>query len=202
METSQQPYPSLTPPGAVGGCGTFDMGKRGEPRRQINARWLTSFGDLLTLLLCFFIAVLSLTREGKINQNGELRRQTAFQTPSTPPGTAIAFSGEGPGLQKGDFFLLSRDTFEQESFGGLIKWFAGYETSANSVVDVVGCGKAASAASLMQLQAGIELAFGVAQHVRFTELGISCEELQKRFGFEASEEVVAAIRVRSSEYGR
>lgn len=179
--------------------------------RQSHARWLTSFGDLLTLLLCFFIAVLCLTREDKMNGNSELRRKAAFQTLGSPSGTTFAHTVTEPVSRDGEYFALHRSAFgEPQALGpvrapdgqqALGSWLSDYQASPDSMVEVVSCGAASQESVLMGLQAELEQAFGGQRRVRFSELGIPCSELRARLGLGADQEVVAALRVLRSDYG-
>lgn len=95
-----------------------------------NSNWLVGFGDLLTLILCFFVSVISLSSP-KINQITEIKHESSANYPDSKlesgdnlqlaqDGTEIAFidmSEEG-GLIKRDFekIVFYQDQFEHSSY--------------------------------------------------------------------------------------
>ena len=74
--------------------------------QRASSRWLTSFGDLLTLLLCFFICIVSLSREKQPDRPTRTRLTTwndmdsdallYKQTGKQRGGTGIAPLRDGP----------------------------------------------------------------------------------------------------------
>lgn len=52
--------------------------------------WYLSFGDLLTLLLCFFLVLTPWTRPPKGQNSESLPRFSLFDTPPQNPGTSLA----------------------------------------------------------------------------------------------------------------
>lgn len=74
----------------------------GVQGRSIQSNWMLSFGDLLTLLLCFFLSVLSLSPLNPANENriNVKENQEVIQPKQDQPSVTRSNPGSGTALAK------------------------------------------------------------------------------------------------------
>jgi hypothetical protein len=156
-------------------------------------------GDLLTLLVCFSVAIIISTR-AKNNQRISMLATSELPLSVRPePGTTLAHgSGTGAPRAPGEWFHMSEASVTADSLLELDEWLRTLRGTEQLAVEVLTCGRAREMRFQMKLVARIQGALGAAQALRFSEVGIGCEELRARTPADIREASVLIRLIRKS----
>ena len=167
--------------------------------RQGNAVWLVSFGDLLTLLLGFFITIIAVTREEKVKTFGTLGSAVVSEGTRSGIGTRIASSAVGLGRTPSSrpSFVLTDEHVADPRSDALRSWAAEWIAQGAREFEFTVCQDQYEAGDVARAIAGLaEKQLPPQVAVRFSELGLGCQALRDRAsGLEGASEARVIVQV-------
>lgn len=172
---------------------------RSHTTSQNTAWWMVVLGDLLTLLVCFSVAIIVSTQAKKESDINTLITSTLPQSVQPEPGTKLAL-GDGSAVPTtpGEWFHMSETAVSDGSFMALDEWLRTLRGTEQLMVEVLTCGRASETRYQMELVARVQGALTSAQALRFSEVGIGCEELRARAPADMPEAAVLVRLIRKS----
>jgi hypothetical protein len=143
-----------------------------------------TFGDLLTLLLGFFITVIALTREENIRASNRLAPSAAPITAQAASGIPLAEEtreGLGHAPSSRPLLVLTDEHVADPRSAVLGMWLSEWIERGATKFEFSMCQEGAEELKVGEkIAAFLEVALPPQIEVRFSDVGISCSELRER----------------------